>query len=468
MKSADLCLLSASELSRLIKDREVSCVEVTRAHLDRCETLEPVLNSFITFMPETALEAARRADDEMEAGQYRGPLHGIPIGLKDLFYVKGVKNTSGVRIYDGFTPDYDSDVAARFQAAGAVLLGKLNLHPLAYGPQGENPDYGDMHNPWDTSRIAGGSSGGSGSATASGQCALAMGTDTGGSVRIPSSLCGLVGLKPTYGRLSLHGVTPLSWSLDHPGPMARTVEDCALAMNALTGHNPARLTSPAAPDYTAGLTEGIRGLRVGVVKEFFEEPLDRQVESAVRSAVKTLEDLGADVREVSWPIHRHSMSISTTILMAESAAYHRKVLAAHGPELPPAVRLRLEAGFFVSAADYVEAQRARTLFVEETRRVFQDLDILAGPTLPITAHEIGAAEVRIGDVTIGSTPALTQYTRPFNLNGCPAVTVPCGFSEGGLPIGLQLAGRPFEEGTALRAAYAYEHATDWHKRRPRL
>ena len=465
MNSNDLCFLSASELSHLIKGREVSCVEVTRAHLERCEALEPVLNSFITFMPEAALEAAGRADAEIASGHYRGPLHGIPIGLKDLFYVKGVKNTSGVRIYDGFTPDYDSDVAASFQAAGAVLLGKLNLHPLAYGPQGENPDYGDMHNPWDPSRIAGGSSGGSGSATASGQCVLSMGTDTGGSVRIPSSLCGLVGLKPTYGRLSLRGITPLSWSLDHPGPMTRTVEDCALAMNALTGHDPA---SPVSPDYTAGLAEGIKGLRVGIVREFFEEALDSQVESAVRSALKVLEDLGADVREASWPIHRHSMSISTTILMAESAAFHRKILASHGPELPPAVRLRLEAGFFVSGADYVEAQRARTLFLEETRRIFEDFDILAGPTLPITAHAIGAGEVKIGDVTLASTPALTQYTRPFNLNGNPAVTVPCGFSDEGLPIGLQLAGRPFEEGTTLRAAYAYEQATEWHKRRPPL
>ena len=465
MNSNDLCFLSASELSHLIKSGEVSCVEVASAHLERCEALEPVLNSFITFMPEAAMEAARHADAEIASGQYRGPLHGIPIGLKDLFYVKGVKNTSGVRIYDGFTPDYDSDVAARFQAAGAVLLGKLNLHPLAYGPQGENPDYGDMHNPWDPSRIAGGSSGGSGSATASGQCVLSMGTDTGGSVRIPSSLCGLVGLKPTYGRLSLRGITPLSWSLDHPGPMTRTVKDCALAMNALTGHDPAR---PPSQDYTAGLAEGIKGLRVGIVKEFFDEPLDNQVESAVQSALKALEDLGADVSEASWPIHRHSMSISTTILMAESAAFHRKLLAAHGPELPPAVRLRLEAGLFVSGADYVEAQRARTLFLEETRRIFEEFDILVGPTLPITAHAIGAGEVQIGDVTLASTPALTQYTRPFNLNGNPAVTVPCGFSDEGLPIGLQLAGRPFEEGTTLRAAYAYERATVWHKRRPPL
>ena len=236
-------------------------------------------------------------------------------------------------------------------------------------------------------------------------------------------------------------------------------------MNALTGHDPA---SPVSPDYTAGLAEGIKGLRVGIVREFFEEALDSQVESAVWSALKVLEDLGADVREASWPIHRHSISISTTILMAESAAFHRKTLTSHGPELPPAVRLRLEAGFFVSAADYVEAQRARTLFLEETLRIFKDFDILAGPTLPITAHAIGATEVRIGDVTLASTPALTQYTRPFNLNGNPAVTVPCGFSDEGLPIGLQLAGRPFEEGMTLRAAYAYEQATDWHKRRPPL
>ena len=468
MDATEICYMSAGELSRLIRNKELSPVEVVEAHLARADALEPALNSFITLLPEQAIAAARQAEQEIQAGRYRGPLHGIPLGLKDLYYVRGVRNTAGSRIYDEYVPDFNCTVAARFKEAGAILLGKLNLHQFAFGPTGENPDYGNMHNPWNPELISGGSSGGSGSAAASGECTLTMGTDTGGSIRIPSALCGLAGLKPTYGRVSRHGITALCWSLDHPGPMTRTVEDCALVMNAIAGYDP---NDPASanvpvPDFTNALTGDIKGLRVGVPKEYFEVPVDPQVEWAVRRGIEVLGELGATVSEVSWPMYHYSAPISTAILMAEAAAYHAKLVRARGDQLYSAVRLRIEAGLFISAAEYLQAQQARTLFIRRSRELLEEVDILAGPMEPITAHKIGDTHVQVGDTTMGSVPALTQYTRPFNLNGFPAITVPCGFSEDGLPIGLQLAGRPFDEETVLRAAHAYEQATDWHGRRP--
>jgi aspartyl-tRNA(Asn)/glutamyl-tRNA(Gln) amidotransferase subunit A len=468
MDSKDLCYLSATELSRLIRKKEVSPVDLVEASLARIEALEPALNSFITLLPEKAMEEAKEAEREIQAGQYRGPLHGIPVGLKDLFYVKGVRNTSGSKIFDRFIPDYDSTLALRLREAGTILLGKLNLHQFAYGPTGENPDYGNMHNPWNLERITGGSSGGSASATASGQCTFAMGTDTGGSIRIPSALCGLVGLKPTYGRLSRYGITVLSWSLDHAGPMARTVEDCALVMNAVAGYDPRdpSSTDRVMPDFTQSLAEKIKGLRVGVPREFFEDPIDSEVESFVRNAIGRLGKLGATIHEISWSMYHESKAISSTVQMAEATAYHSQLMKQHRAELDPKVRLRLEAGSFISAVDYVQAQRARRLFYQQSCDLFKKVDLLAGPTVPMTACNIGTDEVQIGNTRMGVIAALTQHTRPYNLNGFPAITVPCGFSKNGLPVGFQLAGRPFDEETVLRAAFAYEQATEWHQRRP--
>jgi aspartyl-tRNA(Asn)/glutamyl-tRNA(Gln) amidotransferase subunit A len=381
-----------------------------------------------------------------------------------------VRTTSGSRVFDSFVPERDCTVAHRFRQAGAVLLGKLNMHQLAYGPTGENPDYGHMHNPWDPDRYAGGSSGGSASAASAGQCTITMGSDTGGSVRIPAALCGVVGLKPTYGLVSRHGLTPLSWCMDHPGPLVRTVEDAALTLNAIAGHDPQDIASSRAaiPDYTAALVDNVRGLRIGVPREYFDAPLDAEVARAVRKAIDLLEELGASVTEVSFPMFRHAQAISSTILMAEAAAYHRELLARDGDKLYPPVRLRLEAGLFITAADYLKAQQARALFVRELGGLLREVDLLAGPTEPVTAPRLLAEEVEIGGQTVGVTPALTQYTRPYNIAGFPAISIPCGFSESGLPIGLQLAGRPFDELTVLRAAHAYEQASDWHLRRPAI
>ena len=468
MDALELCYASAGELSRLIQGRELSPVEVIDAHLARIEATEGALNSFITLLPEEARAAARRAEAEIQSGNYRGPLHGIPVGLKDLFNTGGVRTTSGTRIFDDYVPQEDCTVAARFHRAGAILLGKLNMHPFAYGPTGENADYGHMHNPWNPEMVTGGSSGGSGSAAAAGQCTITMGSDTGGSVRIPASLCGIVGFKPTYGLVSRHGLTALSWSLDHPGPMVRTVEDAALAMNAIAGYDPRDVATVNRPveDYPAALTGDIRGLRIGAPREFFDGPMDPEVSEAVRLALGQLEDLGAVVVEVSLPMFQYAQVISGTILMTEAAQYHRELLAREGDKIYPPVRLRLEAGLFVGGADYLKAQQARSAFNREARRLLEEVDLLAGPTEPVTAPPILAPQVQAGEATMGTTAALTHYTRPYNITGFPAVSVPCGFSRAGLPIGLQLAGRPFEDGTVMRAAHAYEQATDWSRRRP--
>ena len=467
MNVTELCFLSATELGRLIGTKKVSPVEVVQAHLERIEATEPTLNSFITRPGEEALEAARQAESEIAAGGYRGVLHGVPVGLKDLYHVAGMPNTSGSRIFEDFVPDHDGASAASLKEAGAILMGKLNLHQFAFGPTGLNADYGHMHNPWDTDRMAGGSSGGSGSAAAAGQCAITLGTDTGGSIRIPSALCGLAGLKPTYGRVSRYGLTSLSWSLDHPGPMARTVEDCAVALQALAGfdpRDPASAQEPV-PDYTESLSEGLSGLKVGVPREYFEVPVDAEVEKLVRTALKVIEELGAQVVEVAWPMYHRSADISKIILYAEAAAYHRELLLRRGEEYDPTVRWRFESGLFISGPDYLRALRHRREYTEATRELFQQVDLLAGPMEPVVAPPIEAESILVNGESVGVIPALTQYTRPFNLTGYPALTVPCGFSEG-LPVGLQLAARPFEEGTALRAGYAYQQATDWHKRRP--
>ena len=468
MDALELCYMSAGDLSRLIRDRQVSPVEIVDAHLARIEATEPVLNSFITLLPDAAREVARRAEAQIQAGNYRGPLHGIPVGLKDLFNTAGIRTTSGSRVLDNFVPAEDCTVATRFREAGAILLGKLNMHQFAYGPTGENFDYGHMHNPWNPEMVTGGSSGGSGSAAAAGQCTITMGSDTGGSVRIPSALCGIVGLKPTYGLVSRAGLTPLSWCLDHPGPMVRTVEDAALTMNAIAGHDPKDQATRARdiPDYTSALTGSVAGLRIGIVQEYFDAALDSEVESAVRSALAQLSEMGATLVDVSLPMFADSQAISGTILMSEAAAYHRELLAKDGDNLTPSVRLRLEAGLFVTAADYLKAQQARARFNHEMALLFHDVDLLAGPTEPITAPPILASEVDIGERTVGTVAALTQYTRPYNISGTPAISVPCGFSAAGMPVGLQLAGRPFDEATVLRAAHAYEQATDWHTRRP--
>ena len=295
-----------------------------------------------------------------------------------------------------------------------------------------------------------------------------MGSDTGGSVRIPSSFCGIVGLKPTYGLVSRNGLTPLSWCLDHPGPMVRTVEDAALTMNVISGFDPKDVASARVniPDYTENLNKSIQGLRVGIVKEFFDAPLDAEVESIVRKAISHIESMGAEIHEVSMPMFEQSQAISGTILMCEAAAYHRELLKDHAEELYAPVRLRLESGLLITAADYLKAQQARALFNTSVNALYQTVDVLVGPSQPITAPTLLAQSVEINGTRVGTTAAVTQYSRPYNITGTPAITVPCGFSVSGMPVGLQIAGKAFDESTVLQVAHAYESTTDWHLKHP--
>lgn len=462
MSARNLDWLSVAEAGRLIRRRELSPVELTQACLQRIERLDGRINAFITVTGEQAIAAARQAEAEIAGGSHRGPLHGIPVGLKDIFGVANVRMTGGSKILAENVATEDSVATARLKAAGAVFLGKLNLHEFAFGATGINPHYGPARNPWDAERITGGSSSGSGAAVAGGECPAALGTDTGGSIRIPASLCGIVGLKPTYGRVSKRGVLPLSWSLDHVGPMTRTVADAAIVLQAIAGYDEGDGSSvdEPVPDYNAAPNGGLRGLRVGVPREFFFENVDPEVEKSVQSAIGVLGELGAIVTEVEVPLIAEIPGALTAMMLPEALAYHQKWMAERPDDYGDDVRYRLELGSGYLAVHYVQAQRLRGIAVEAWRQdVFPKVDLVATPTTPVTARPISEGDLQV-------TFSLIRFTNLFNFLGVPAISLPCGFSTEGLPIGLQLAGRWWDEGTMLRAAHAYEQATEWHKRRP--
>jgi len=355
----------------------------------------------------------------------------------------------------------DAEATARLKAAGTVVLGKLNLHEFAFGATGVNPHYGAARNPWDLERITGGSSSGSGASVAAGECAAALGTDTGGSIRIPASLCGIVGLKPTYGRVSKRGVLPLSWSLDHVGPMTRTVEDAAIVLQAIAGRDAddASTVGEPVPDYMQMLRQGVQGLRIGIAKEFFFENLHPEVESAVRSAIGLLGEMGADLTEADVPLISEIPGGVTAIMLPEALAYHQKWMSERPDDYGDDVRYRLELGATFLAVHYVQAQRFREMAVAAWREeVFPKVDLIVTPTTPITARPIEEGDLQV-------TFNLIRFTNPLNFLGVPAISIPCGFTGEGLPVGLQLVGRWWDEASVLRAAYAYEQATDWHERR---
>ena len=472
MGSSELCFSTIGQLSTLVRNREVSPVEVATLFLERIREVDGRTNAYITVMAEEALSAARQAEREIVLGNYRGPLHGVPIGLKDLFYTKGVRTTGGSKIksWAEFVPDEDATVVERLKEAGAIIIGKLNMHEFAFGTTNENPHYGPTHNPWDLERITGGSSGGSGAAVAASLCMAALGTDTGGSVRIPSALCGIVGLKPTFGRVSCFGVMPLSWSMDNPGPMTRSVEDAALIMNAISGYDPRDPSSAEVPvlDFTRDLGSGISGIRVGVPRSFFFDRIDGQVKDIVGNALGILSGLGAIMEDVSLPHIEYSQYIGGSISMAEAAAYHEALLKDHAEELTPNVRDRLEQGMLLQATHYIKAQRARAIIKEDIVEALRRADVLVTPAAPIPAPRIGQKTVVIEGHEEEVLGYLTRLTRPLNQAGLPACTVLCGFSSEGLPVGLQIIGGAFDEATVLRVANAYEQATEWHAKRPSL
>jgi len=459
--SADLHWLSVAEAAQLIAARKLSPVEFTEASLRRIEQLEGRLNAFITVDGDAAMTAASEAADEIAKGGAQGPLHGIPIALKDIFGVAGVRMTGGSEILSENVASEDAEATARLKAAGTVVLGKLNLHEFAFGATGVNPHYGAARNPWDLERITGGSSSGSGASVAAGECAAALGTDTGGSIRIPASLCGIVGLKPTYGRVSKRGVLPLSWSLDHVGPMTRTVEDAAIVLQAIAGRDAddASTVGEPVPDYMQMLRQGVQGLRIGIPKEFFFENLHPEVESAVRSAIGLLGEMGADLTEADVPLISEIPAGVTAIMLPEALAYHQKWMSERPDDYGDDVRYRLELGATFLAVHYVQAQRFREMAVAAWREeVFPKVDLIVTPTTPITARPIEEGDLQV-------TFNLIRFTNPLNFLGVPAISIPCGFTGEGLPVGLQLVGRWWDEASVLRAAYAYEQATDWHERR---
>jgi aspartyl-tRNA(Asn)/glutamyl-tRNA(Gln) amidotransferase subunit A len=455
----------------MIATKAVSPVEVVRAHLDRIERLDGTLRAYITVCGEGALEAGRVAEARLVAGEAVGPLHGVPIALKDLVDTRAVRTTGGSRILENRVPSTDATVAARLAEAGAILLGKLNMHEFAYGPEGLNEHYGQTRNPWDAAvpRIPGGSSSGSGAAVAAGLATAALGSDTGGSIRIPASLCGITGLKPTYGRVSRAGVLPLSWSMDHVGPMARTAADCALLLRAMAGYDAADPTTSVlpVPDFMAGIGRDVKGLRVGLLRDVFSDTIP-ELRAAIDAAARGLQGLGAVVDEVTLGHMAEVPAATFAVVAAEAFAYHAPWMRTRPQDYQRDVRERLFVSAFVSGAHYVRAQQIRALVRAEVDAALARRDVLLAPSTPIAATPLGVRETDVGAARADVRAALLRFTRPFNFSGHPACSVPCGFTGDGLPLGMQIVGRPFDEITVLRVADAWQRATDWHTRRPPL
>lgn len=452
---------SISELAPWLRRKEISPVEIVQQSLKRIEKLNPALNAFITVLSDSALKEARAAESDILRGEWRGPLHGVPIALKDLIDTAGVRTTAASAFYAQRVPTEDAEVVRRLRAAGAVIVGKNNLHEFAYGASSLISHFGDMHNPWDLGRITGGSSGGSAAAVAARLACAAIGTDTAGSIREPASLCGCVGLKPTYGRVSSRGVIALSPSLDHVGPLAATVEDAAIVLQAIGGYDAADITTSDVPliDYVSAMKEGTKSLRVGVPRAYFFEELDAEVASAVDHALRGIETMVADVREVNLEV-----STDRSLQAAESYANHAENVAKHSELYQAETLRRLRTGESIPAAEYIQRRRE----LEEARRnihsAFADVDLLVTPTTPMAAPAIADLRADAGALRPAELKLL-RNTRPFNVWGLPAISVPCGFTQSGLPIGLQIAGPPWREDLVLRLALAYEQATAWHKRR---
>ncbi len=446
------------ELSRRLRRKEISPVELTCACLERIEKLNPALNAFITVTAESASREARIAEDEISRGDWRGPLHGIPIALKDLIDTAGTRTTAASQLFEKRIPEENAEVVRRLRQAGAVILGKNNLHEFAYGGSSLVSFFGDVHNPWNPEHIAGGSSGGSAAAVASGLCYAAIGTDTAGSIREPAALCGCVGIKPTYGRVSAREVIPLSWSLDHVGPLAATVGDAAVVLQAIAGYDALDVSSADVPvaDYVSGLRDETKNLHIGVPRAHFYDGLDDEVRLAVEQALAVIRTLVGEIREMQIEV-----PADRVVQAAESFAYHADHVA-RTPELyQPETLRRIRSGEKISAAEYILRRRELD---EERRRaheMFDDVDLLVTPTTPIPAPAI--ADLKKDPAALRPAELmLLRNTRPFNVWGLPAISVPCGFTKSGLPIGLQIAGPHWREDLVVRLAYAYEQATEWH------
>jgi aspartyl-tRNA(Asn)/glutamyl-tRNA(Gln) amidotransferase subunit A len=444
------------EAAAALRRHRVSSTELTTAAIERIGRLNSTLHAFITVTTEAALRRAWLADSELASGRDRGPLHGVPIAVKDLFLTRGVRTTSGSKLFENYVPDRDAAVVERLEAAGAVLLGKLNMHELAYGVTSDNPHFGAVRNPWDIERSPGGSSGGAGAAVAANMVYAAMGSDTGGSIRIPAAFCGTVGLKPTYGRVSRYGALPLAWSLDHMGPLARSVRDAAVALNAIAGYDrrdPACSRHPVV-DYVPDEGCSVRGIRIGFAASFFER-LNGDVELCVRGAIARAASLGAEVKPVAVPDVAALNAVGRVILMAEASAAmepYRERRESFGRD----VLALLDQGRLVPATDYINAQRLRRALRREFQKLWSEVDCLVFPTTPHTAPRIGETTLRFDGRDEDARLAATRLVRGINVLGLPALSMPCGLSSSGLPIGLQIVGPAFDEALILRIGAALE------------
>lgn len=455
-----MSVTTIAELADRVRQKEISPVGITRECLERIEKGNPRLNAFITVMADSALAEARDAEREIGRGEWRGPLHGVPVALKDLIDTAGIRTTSASELHKDRIPQADAEVVRRLRQAGAVIVGKNNLHEFAYGGSTLVSYFGATHNPWNVERITGGSSGGSAAAVAGGLVAASIGTDTAGSIREPAALCGCVGLKPTYGRVSSRGVIPLSRSLDHVGPLTRTVMDAAIVLQAIAGYDAEDTTTSdvLTADYVGALREDARQLRVGVMREYFFEELDTEVATAMEHALAGIGTLVAEMKDV-----RVEIPTSRTVQAAESYAFHAENVG-KSPDLyqPETVR-RIRTGEKITAADYMQGLRELEEARRKIKRIFAQVDLLVTPTTPMPAPAI--AELKANpDRLRPAELRLLRNTRPFNVWGLPAISLPCGFTESGLPIGVQIAGPHWREDLVLRLAHAYEQATAWHKR----
>ena len=467
----DIANLGLAEAARLVRARKVSPVELVEASLARIRAHDGVLRSFITVFEEQALQVARAAEMLSAAGHELGPLHGVPLALKDNVALRGSRTTAGSKLLADWVPEADATVATRLRQAGALFIGKTNMHEFAWGGTSANPHYGAVRNPWDTDRFPAGSSGGSAVAVAARLCFGAIGTDTGGSIRLPSAINGIVGLRPTYGRVSNHGVIPLAWSMDTVGPMARSVEDCALMFGAIAGFDSKDAASAprAVDDYLQDLEGGCRHLRIGIVPGYFFEHLQAPVHDAVQAAIAAFVELGAQVVEVDIGHIHGNISAQLTIESAEPSTYHQRSLRERPGDYGDDVRTLLEAGEMLLATHYLQAQRYRALLRAEFLEAFRRVDVFVCPSLPFAATRIGETSVEIEPGRPEDMlSAIMQFTGVASLTGLPSLNVPCGFDPDGLPIGMQLIGRPFAEAALLRAGHAFQQATDFHRRAPAL
>lgn len=467
--SNELLAKSVTELAALIKSREVSPVDVTSSLLDHAESLNEEVNSYISFTRDQALADAKKAEEEIASGQYRGTFHGVPLAIKDNLYFAGQVTTMASKIHGDFVSPHDATVVAKLREAGTVFTGKLNMHEYAWGIDNNSPHFGAVRNPWDPSKIPGGSSGGSGAAVASDATFASLGTDTAGSIRIPSAACGIVGLKPTHGRVSKFGCFPLAWTLDHIGPMTKTVADAAAMLQVISGFDakdPTCVNTPVG-DYTTGLTGNVKGLVIGVEENYFFKDVDSEIERLVRAQIDNLVAQGATLRTVSIPTLRHSEWAELATSLSEASAIHHRDLVARPDDFGSDIRFLFELGELFSSVEYLQAQQIRRKLKAEFTTALSEVDVLVAPTLPVMAPDIGSTEADLNGRKVDLIDNFIRFTGPSNLTGLPALSVPAGLN-GSLPVGLQVIGRAFDEATVLNVGAAVERSNPLGGHRPAL